>query len=417
MNAVLEFPSIAAGAAVQTAPQVPATLKATVLAQFAAIKPEITALGAKYANVAYDVKTTKGMNDAKAARLELREKGRFMLQRTEKRIKDEANDLKRVVADEVAALVKIIEPVETAIHEQITAEETRKAEEKAKAEKAEAERKQKLQDGIAGIRAMLERAAGQPPEKIEAAIKAMEAWTFPAERWQEFAHEAADATCKTIEKLRQLHAQAVEAARLAAENERLRAELAARAPEVSEFCKEDNTRAALAALDAANAPVVTGNVASENTTTLPGGAVADASTGEIIAGPGRLTFDDAGHGTVAVDAAVTNTQGQDSQQVLKAEPETADATDRESPANTSPRVGAMGAGQPADAGPVAEEAEPATLKLGDINARLNPLKIDAAGLEAIGIKHAERKGVAYLYRESDWPRIKQAIVEWIGRLD
>lgn len=44
----------------------------------------------------------------------------------------------------------------------------------------------------------------------------------------------------------------------------------------------------------------------------------------------------------------------DSQQVLKAEPATADATDRETPAMRSPVGGPTGAGQPAAAGPVAE---------------------------------------------------------------
>lgn len=46
-------------------------------------------------------------------------------------------------------------------------------------------------------------------------------------------------------------------------------------------------------------------------------------------------------------AAGQVTEGQDSQQVLKAEPETADATDRDAPVNASPVGGPMGAGQPA----------------------------------------------------------------------
>jgi hypothetical protein len=43
------------------------------------------------------------------------------------------------------------------------------------------------------------------------------------------------------------------------------------------------------------------------------------------------------------------------QQVMKAEPATADATDRGAPDIASPRVGAMGAGQPADAGPAGKQ--------------------------------------------------------------
>jgi len=45
------------------------------------------------------------------------------------------------------------------------------------------------------------------------------------------------------------------------------------------------------------------------------------------------------------------TEEQHPKQVLKAEPATADATDRGTAADTSPGVGPMGAGQPADAGP------------------------------------------------------------------
>jgi hypothetical protein len=46
-----------------------------------------------------------------------------------------------------------------------------------------------------------------------------------------------------------------------------------------------------------------------------------------------------------------------SQQVLKAERTSADATDRERSVTTSPGVGPMGAWQPADAGPIGGQAE------------------------------------------------------------
>lgn len=53
-----------------------------------------------------------------------------------------------------------------------------------------------------------------------------------------------------------------------------------------------------------------------------------------------------------------NTTERHSQQVLKAERPGADATDREHAAITSPGVGPMGAGQPADAGPLAGQRVP-----------------------------------------------------------
>jgi hypothetical protein len=51
-------------------------------------------------------------------------------------------------------------------------------------------------------------------------------------------------------------------------------------------------------------------------------------------------------------ASTMNTPEQATQQVLKAEAETPDATDRDAPANASPVGGPMGAGQPAAAGPI-----------------------------------------------------------------
>lgn len=44
-------------------------------------------------------------------------------------------------------------------------------------------------------------------------------------------------------------------------------------------------------------------------------------------------------------------------------PEISDATACDAPANTSPHVGAMGVGQPADADPVAEQPRRSTLAL------------------------------------------------------
>jgi hypothetical protein len=77
----------------------------------------------------------------------------------------------------------------------------------------------------------------------------------------------------------------------------------------------------------------------------------------------------------AVQAA-KNTQAQHPQQVLKAEPATADTTDRGTAVTASPRVGAMGVGQAADAAPA---VEPATLNLGAICGRLG-FNVNAAFL-------------------------------------
>jgi putative phage-type endonuclease len=60
--------------------------------------------------------------------------------------------------------------------------------------------------------------------------------------------------------------------------------------------------------------------------------------------------------------------------------------------------------------------EPATLKLGDINARLAPLKLDAAGMAELGVSPARTEGAAKLYRESDFERLLCGIAKHVDVL-
>ena len=61
---------------------------------------------------------------------------------------------------------------------------------------------------------------------------------------------------------------------------------------------------------------------------------------------------------------------------------------------------------PVQRAPVASDA---TIKLGDINARLAPIQITAAGLTELGFHPVGKEKSAVLYRESDFARICQAI--------
>lgn len=60
--------------------------------------------------------------------------------------------------------------------------------------------------------------------------------------------------------------------------------------------------------------------------------------------------------------------------------------------------------------------EPATLKLGDINERLAPLQISAAGLVILGIHPAATQGASKLYRPSDYDRVLRAIAKHVNTL-
>ena len=187
------------------------SIKDAVLAQFKDAAVDITALAEKYRAVAFNVSTTKGMSEAKAARLELREKGRFAVQRAEKSVKADVNDLKRVMADEVARLVAIIQPVEDAIDAQIKAEEERKAAEKAERDRIEAERVAQHTARLAKIGAYLThcKQPGMTAARIAAGIEMLAKTTFGAD-WQEFEGRALAAQVETLQAMRILHAQVAE---------------------------------------------------------------------------------------------------------------------------------------------------------------------------------------------------------------
>jgi hypothetical protein len=481
---MLDFPTVETvpmPVATKHAAPEPGTLKATALASFVAIRTHAAKLAEKYRAVAYDVTTPKGMAAAKDARLELREEGRFAVQRLRDRLKDEANDLKRVVTDEAEAVIKIIAPVEDAIDSQIKAEETRRAAEKAEAARILAERQQKQAEGVAGIRAYLSRAqttADMTAARVANGIAMLQGMTFAADDWLDPV-AAANAQCETLEGMRNLHttllareeaAAAAEAQRL--ENERVAAELAeqrrkadaeqariagimARIAEIRAAATGHErataadlyeARVAVAALDTSEA-VYAEFATLANATQLATLAVLDkfhveATDREAAEAQRRAEVERVLSIPLPLTIPEETTEGQDDPQVLKAEPATADATAGSVPANTSPRVGAMGAGQAADTAPAAElllqdecrelskalAADPAaplhareaaaaiaaplpepTMTLGDLNAWLSPLKIDGAGLESLGFPAAGRRKAAMLYHEIDKPAIVAAL--------
>jgi hypothetical protein len=288
-TAELEFPPIADVPAAATtalakpAPVEPATLKSTVLAQFAQAEAELTTLAAKYANVAYDVSKPRGMKEAKAARLELRE-GRYAIANAEKRIKAEVNDLKRVMSDEVERLSAIVKPAEDAIHAQIEAEEKRIEAERQRKAAEEAARRERLQAGVAKIYGYVKQAQGLPAERVALAVAYVEGLTFSPDDWQEFHSQAVEAQAEALTHLRNMHAQAVEAERIRAENERLQAELAAAraVAEAQRIQQEAEERQRLEREAAARAEEAARAAATVTTAT---GIVADAKTGEVLEVP------------------------------------------------------------------------------------------------------------------------------------
>ena len=309
-----------------------ATLKETALASFVPIEAHMRTLAARYKDVAYDVTTGKGMADAKAARLVLRDEGRYAVQRLVKRVKDEANDLKRVIdtrGDEVIAITK---GIEDSIDGQITAEEERRAAAKAEAERIERDRIGALEVRLAGLSVWIDRCKvpGITSERIRNGIALLEQAPID-DTWADFKDRAIARRAEILGVMQGLYQQhliaEVEAQRLEeqrAEQVRVDALLAARKAELD--AREAEIKRQADELAAARAEQ-------------------ERRRQEDI---------DAAKAMAAALKSQEYTEGQDSQQVLKAEPATADATDRENPADASPVGGPMGAGQPAAAGPVGE---------------------------------------------------------------
>ena len=338
----------------------PMSIKDTVLAQFKETEAGLLAMAEKYRNVVYDVTTTKGMNDAKAARAELRDDGRRMLTRTEAAVKADVNELKKVMGDEVERLVAIVKPVEDDIDAQIKAEEKRKADEKAEEKRKEAERVGAHRANIDQLKAYVEQAEGQPVEVIEKAIATLGEMTF-GEEWEEFAQEAEAACLATVQRLLAM----VESEKTRIENARLQAELAA-------------ARAALAAQAPAPAPV-------EPVATVPAPA-ADSMAFEVEPWDGPTA-----------------------DQLVQPAAEPVDALE---PARQ--RVSSWAAARRA---PAPEHEAPAVapgLKLGTINERLGgAITTSAEGLRILGFEPAGKVGAHGVYREADFPLILAAMVRHI----
>ena len=216
----LAFPEISAPAAPVAPPSTAiavqaVTLKGAALAHFDALEAPLRALAERYRAVAFDVSTPKGLAAAKKAREDLRENGRYAVQRAEAEFKTAVNDAKKAVAPKVEQLVAIIKPVEDSVDAQIKAREAAIEEEK----RAEAARKAAHLENITLIAGWAQRAHGQPADKLAGAIAFVEGIDVSEAAFEEFAPAAEKAKAEVLAKLNLLHEEAIESARVRAENE------------------------------------------------------------------------------------------------------------------------------------------------------------------------------------------------------
>ncbi len=317
------------------------TLRTTALAPLSAVEQGIAKLKAEHGSTDYDITTPHGYRLATTRRHAVR-LVRYEVPKVVKAKRAELKDISEAVQTEGDRIIAALRAIEDPHDALITAEDERKAAEKkareeaeaaAKAERdrIEAERVAKHRANIDVIRSYLTRAQGLPAERIESGIKMLS--TVPVDGFEEFADEARAAHLETLTAMTALHratlAREQEAARLEAqriENERIAAEQKAEADRLAAERAELKRQA-------------------DELARLQAEAMARQQREEAA----RLRAEQKDE-----RKAQEFTEGQESQQVLKAEPKTADATDREPPAATGPDGGPMGAGQAAAAAPAGE---------------------------------------------------------------
>lgn len=392
MNAILDFPVIAE----PTPATVPATIKATVLAQFTATEGALRTLAAKYRDVAFDCATPKGLAAAKEARLDLRENGRYLVERAEKRIKTEVNDLKKTMADEVDRLVSIVRPAEDAIHAQIVAREEQLAAERAEAERQaaeaarlDAERKQRHDDGIATLEGYVVKARGKTAAQMASGISFVEKIVIDPAHWQEYTERAAMTLADTLAALRVMHATAVQAEHDAAELAALRAEKAAR--DAQERREREQAAAVAAAAEAEAQRARDGDAARALLAAAAAPPVDTYLPASTVTEPLVPSF-----------PCVATPEGDRGPAPVLSDKAVADASARA----FVDRIASTAAE------PLEPSADAPTMVLGDINARLGFI-VTADFIFGLGFKRQVRIGRGVHFLLSDWPAIKAAMVKHI----
>jgi len=366
-------------------------LKAVALAQFGDWRGEVAKARQTLDGVVHDVSTAAKLADAVALRNRLIRTPRAEVRKVSKAVKSRLAAVSKDVGAEEDAAVLAWDAVETLITPQIEAGDAKLEAERVEKERLAAERAQKIADELATITGFLDRAKateGMTAERVGKGIGMLEELTFGPDDWIDPV-EAAKVQVQTIAGMRELQAklaaEEAAAARMEAlrlENERMTALLAAQqealdAQAATLRAEQDRIaglKARIAEIHAAatghdNAKAADLYEAMVAVTALDVSEaqyqeftpLAEAAQDATLAKLQDLHFKAVEREEAEVQRVLSiplpltipeeSTEGQDSQQVLKAEPATADATDRDAPADTSPRAGAMGEWQAAGAAP------------------------------------------------------------------
>lgn len=216
----------------------------TAVAEYSPIAAGLAAARERYANVVWDLKTTRGNEEARRARKELVSL-RTNLEAKRKELKAPLLAQAKLVDDEARRITAELLKLEGPIDELIRADERRREEERAAREAAERARVAAIRERIAAIAAQPVNAARiRSSAQLRSVVDALASQNID-DTFEEFTEEArashAQALAAMREMLAAVEAQEVEAERLRAEREaqeRAAAEAAARLAEEERAARE-----------------------------------------------------------------------------------------------------------------------------------------------------------------------------------
>jgi len=195
----------------------------TEIAEYNPVAAGLAELKRKYGNIAVDVSTPKALDEAKRVRAEIREP-RYETEKIRKALKAPALAHAKLIDTEAARITAELLAIETPWDDAIKAEETRKEAEKAAREAAERSRIMAITERIVGIRQYIELAAScRTAARIHELQEKLA--RISLDGFDEFTDEA---TAAHADAMKRVEALLVEKHLAEQEQERIRAEQAAK---------------------------------------------------------------------------------------------------------------------------------------------------------------------------------------------
>lgn len=207
-------------------------LRTAAMQELDTVEAGLAALAAKYTGVVFDVATTKGMDEAKAARAAIRDP-RYKAENIRKEKTSQLSKLSKEINERAGTIKDAILAIEDPIDKQIKAEESRKEEEREAKRQAEVARIAAMNARLDNIRNMPLQAVGANTEDLLQVIDRVAADELDGfdEVYLPAAQQTRDTTLEALRKML-AERQALEAQQ--AELQRLREEQAARDAEAAE---------------------------------------------------------------------------------------------------------------------------------------------------------------------------------------